>query len=225
MPTRLKKNYPSKPKQKVVQNAYIIICNAHNSSSSFLKQFEDIRKYREAKGTPTDAEQDLLRAMLIFACAGLDSMIKQLVRDTLPIIINKDLGASAMFIQHTKTSIYKDSILNTDLLIRAIVKDSPRDVLIENLVRELTSGSLQSVEEIFRVASFFDIRSNDLTNNPQDFKNIFKIRNQISHEMDIDFKQLNRNRRPRGRDDMIKCTNSIFSLSNIFLDMVDKKLI
>jgi hypothetical protein len=34
------------------------------ASAAFLQQFEDIRKYRQAKGTPTDAEQDLLRAML-----------------------------------------------------------------------------------------------------------------------------------------------------------------
>jgi hypothetical protein len=224
MPHRLKKYYPSKPIHQEIQNAYIIICNAHKASSAFLKQFEDIRMYRKAKGTATDAEQDLLRAMLTFACSGLDSMIKQLVRDALPIVVKKDQGAAAMFVQRTKRAIYKENILNTDLLLQAILTESPKDVLIEDLVRELTSGSLQSIDELFRVASFFNIPSKELIQNPQDIKVIFAIRNQIVHEMDIDFKQRNRNRRPRGRESMIDYTNIIFQVSKGFLEKVDKML-
>ena len=225
MPHRLKKHHPSKPKHQVIQSAYIIICNAQKASAAFLKQFEDIRMYRKAKGTATDAEQDLLRAMLIFACSGLDSMIKQLVRDALPIVVKKNQGAAAMFVQRTKKSIYKENILNTDLLLQAILTDSPKDVLIEDLVRELTSGSLQSVDELFRVASFFNIPSKELIQSPQDLREIFAIRNQIAHEMDIDFNQRNRNRRPRGRDDMIQYTNTVFQVSKVFLEKVDKRLV
>jgi hypothetical protein len=153
MPQRLKQYHPAKPKHQGIQSAYVIICNAHKASAAFLKQFEDIRVYRKAKGTPTDAEQDLMRAMLTFACAGLDSMMKQLVRDTLPTVVKNDEGASVMFVQRSKKTIYKDNTLNADLLLRAILTESPKDVLIEDLVRELTSGSLQSVDELFRVAA------------------------------------------------------------------------
>ena len=224
MPQRLKKCHPSKPKRTMVQSSYIIIRNAHKASSAFLRQFEDIRKYRKAKGTPTDAEQDLLRAMLTFACAGLDSMVKQLVRDALPEVVQKDQGASVMFVQHTKKSIYRENVLNIDLLLQAILTESPKNVLIENLVRELTYGSLQSVDELFRVASFFNIPSKELIDRPQALKNIFGIRNQISHEMDIDFSQRNRNRRPRARDDMIRYTNTVFKVANVFLEKVNNKL-
>jgi len=31
--------------------------------------------------------------MLVFACSGLDSMIKQLIRDALPTVIDKNEGA------------------------------------------------------------------------------------------------------------------------------------
>lgn len=224
MPKRLQKHYPSKPRHIVVQSAYVIICNAHKASSAFLKQFEDIRKYRKARGTATDAEQDLLRAMLTFACAGLDSMVKQLVRDALPKVVIKNQGAAAMFLERTKKSIYKDNVLNTELLLNAILTESPKEVLIENLVWELTSGSLQSVDELFRIASFFDIPSKELIDNPKRLKDIFGIRNQISHEMDIDFSQHNRNRRPRARADMIRHTNMIFKVAKVFLDMVDKRV-
>lgn len=224
MPQRLKKYHSSKHKHKVVQSSYVIIRNSHKASSAFLRQFEDIRKYRKAKGTPTDAEQDLLRAMLTFACAGLDSMAKQLVRDALPEVVKKDKGASSMFVQHTKKSLYRESVLNTDLLLHAILTESPKKILIENLVNDLTRGSLQSVDELFRVASFFNIPSKELIDDPKVLKNVFKIRNQISHEMDIDFSQRNRNRRPRARDDMIQHTNTVFKAANIFLDEVNKKL-
>jgi len=37
----------------------------------------------------TDEEQDLLRAMLVMAAAGLDSMTKQLIRDALPQVVHR----------------------------------------------------------------------------------------------------------------------------------------
>jgi hypothetical protein len=224
MPHRLKKYHPAKPKHEEVLSSYIIICNAHKACSAFLKQFEDIREYRKAKGTPTDAEQDLLRAMLTFACAGLDSMVKQLVRDVLPEVVRKDPGAAAMFLQRTNKILYRENILNINLLLQSIMADSPRDVLLNDLVKELTSGSLQSADELFRVAAHFNIPTKELAQNPNELKRIFGIRNQISHEMDIDFAQTNRHRHPRARDNMINDANVIFSVAKAFLENTDQKL-
>ena len=224
MPNRLKKSLPTKPKHNDLQNAYIIICNSHKSSSALLQQFEDVRKYRKAKGTPTDAEQDLLRAMLVFACAGLDSMVKQLIRDALPSVIEADDGAKTMFIKRTKKAIYKDNVLNVELLLSSIMTDAPRKVLQQDLLRDLTSGSLQSVDELLKAASFFNIPSKSITSKPIDVKQVFVVRNQISHEMDIDFSPNNRNRRPRARSKMIDHVNQIFSVAKAFLHETDKKL-
>jgi hypothetical protein len=224
MPHRLKKYYPSKPKHDAVLTSYNIVCNAHKACSAFLKQFEDIRRYRKAKGTPTDTEQDLLRAMLAFACAGLDSMSKQLVRDVLPELVDRDEGAAAMFFQRTKKALYKDNVLNVELLLRSIMTAAPRNILMSDLVSELTSGCLQSVDELFRVAAYFNIASKDLAANPNDLKRIFHVRNQIAHEMDMDFTQRNRSRRPRARDVMIDDVNVIFSVAKVFLEKTDNKL-
>ena len=82
------KHYPGEPKSgSLHENSQFILCSAHDAASSFLDTFNKVREARQAKGTPTDEEQDLLRAMLLFATAGLDSMVKQLVtdRDTLPL--------------------------------------------------------------------------------------------------------------------------------------------
>lgn len=53
---------------------------------------------------------------------------------------------------------------------------------------------------------------------------IFYVRNQISHEMDIDFTQTNRSRCPRRRDKMISYTNELLKIGKAFLEHVDRKL-
>src|SRR5690349_10645733 len=89
--------FPHVPASSLCQNAYVILCNAHDAASSFLEAFQDVRKARRAKGMPTDEEQDLLRAMLLFASAGLDSLVKQLIRDALPAVLESNEAAAEMF--------------------------------------------------------------------------------------------------------------------------------
>ncbi len=215
-------HYPNKPKSDIVQNAFVILCNSHKASASFLDRFNNSRTKR--RGAPTDNEQDLLRAMLVFASSGIDSMVKQLVRDALPDIIKADPGAMEVFIAKVEKTIYKHQTLDVALLVKAILSDSPRDTLTQKLIQELTAGSLQSVKEIFTVGSYFNIASATLTKNVNKLKTIFHVRNQISHEMDIDFEQTNRSRRPRRRDEMISFTNELFKIGKTFLEQVDKKL-
>ena len=90
-------HYPNAPAADAARNAFTILRSAHAAASSFLDIFEGTRQTRQAKGTPTDEEQDLLRAMLVFAGAGLDSMIKQLVRDALSLTIDRSERAEENF--------------------------------------------------------------------------------------------------------------------------------
>ena len=92
------------------------------------------------------------------------------------------------------------------------------------MVEELTSNSLQSTEELLRVASYFDIPSQEITKDPQKLSDIFLARNQIVHEMDVDLSRTNRNRRSRTRQLILDYTNEIFHISKTFLDEVDKRL-
>ena len=55
---------------------------ARDAASSFLAAFTQSRRARGSpRGTSTDAEQDMLRAALVFAGAGLDAVVKQLLAD------------------------------------------------------------------------------------------------------------------------------------------------
>ena len=87
-----------------------------------------------------------------------------------------------------------------NFLQKSLPERIPATVLIAELVGELTSQSLQSKDQVLRAASFFDIPSNALTPDIRLLDRIFQSRNQISHEMDVDLNQPNRNRRPRGKE-------------------------
>ncbi len=220
---RLFSNFPDEPTSAECQNAYIILSNAHESSGSFLDIFNSTRRAGNARGTPTDEEQDLLRAMLLFAAAGLDSMVKQLVRDALPKVLVTNVGARAMLKGFLARRLKKGDETDYDLMAEIIVDDEPRDRVIQELVVDLTSSSLQSGEQLLRAASFFDVPSNRISEDPRELKRIFGVRNQIAHEMDVDFGQPNRNRRPRARGQLVDNTNELFRVANNFLNEVAAK--
>jgi hypothetical protein len=217
------KHFPATANSTHCSDAHFILCNAHDAASSFLDTFEKVRRARKAKGTPTDEEQDLLRAMLLFATAGLDSMVKQLITDALPSVIEIDIGATEMFKQHVERRSEKDDRLDRRFLADIIADANPRKRLLENLVDDLTSKSLQSTEQLLRAAAFFNIPSASICDNPRNLTTIFNARNQIAHEMDVDFAQPNRSRRPRAKATMTSFANEIFKIADSFLGEVDRK--
>lgn len=223
MSTRFE-HWPNKPQHDFLLNAYSILCSTHEAASSFLDIFESNRKVRKAKGAPTDEEQDLLRAMLVFATSGLDSMVKQLVQEALPRIVRRDAGAAEMFRSHIEKRMQKEDKLDHKFLATILTSRTPQRELINDLVTSLCATSLQSKDQLFKVASFFNIESRTIISDPQLVKDIFDTRNQISHEMDVDFTQTNRSRRPRRKEDMIKYTNVIFKIAETFLNQVGLKL-
>lgn len=223
MTTRFQ-HYPQEPKSPACENARAILCNAHDSASSFLDIFEAVRTSRKAKGVSTDEEQDLLRAMLVFASAGLDSMVKQLVRDALPSTIECDDGAKEMFKEHIERRLNVEERISRKFLANILGDANPRQCLMLQLLADLTAESLQSTDQLLRVAAYFNIPSKKISHNPNGLKEVFRVRNEIGHEMDIDFSQSNRSRRPRAKEKMVGYTNELFGVAAAFLSEVDLKL-
>jgi len=142
--------HPQPPQRDACQDAHVILCNAHDAIRSFLDTFESVRKTRKAKGMPTDEEQDLLRAMILFAGAGLDSMVKQLIRDALPTIIEQDVGATLQFKDYIEKRLRDVEGSSRRFLADILGDRNPRELLFSRLVRDLTSDSLQSAERYLR---------------------------------------------------------------------------
>lgn len=223
MPSRFR-HFPNEPRSTLCQGAYVILCNAHDAASSFLAAFETVRANRNARGMPTDEEQNLLRAMLLFASAGLDSLAKQLIRDALPTVLESNDGAAKMFKTFVERRLRDKDELDHRLLADVIADRQPRARLVSLLVDDLTSRSLQSTEELLKAGAAFDIASNEVTNDPRRLADIFRARNQIAHEMDVDFTRPNRSRRPRARGVMVGHTNEIFRVAGALLVGVDLRI-
>ncbi|MBK6912528.1 MAG: hypothetical protein IPH11_02195 [Ignavibacteriales bacterium] len=166
-------HYPIKPSNQYLLSSYYILCGAHEAASSFLDTFETIRTTRGAKGAPTDVEQNQIRAMLIFSSSGLDSMVKQLVKDSLGLIIEKNEGAQKMFESYIEKRLKKTDELDLKFLSKLFATQQPQIILIQDLVNSICSASLQSKEQLLKVAASFDIPTHEISTDLKNLKKYF----------------------------------------------------
>jgi hypothetical protein len=192
---------PPKPGAPESAPTYQVLCYTHDSTESLLDAFQQVRKTRKAVGTPTDEEQDLLRAMLVFSSAGLDAVAKQLIRDCLLLLVDRSQGVREAFQNYVEKRIRgrgEDSaaagVFDAKFIASAMLAHDATTHLVDVLAADLTSGSLQSVDELKRVAVFLAADPEDIEKNRPSFQAAFHARNQIIHEMDVDFTMKNRNR-------------------------------
>src|SRR5271156_2613930 len=186
---------PPRPGRPELVSSHSILERAFESAEALFDAFHAVRKVREAKGTATDHEQDLLRAAFIFSAAGLDSMVKQLVRDALHLVIAGDGGARKHFRDSRQSRLNRSEPVDLQFLASALAAESPVEHLKAELVRELTSSSLQSKDQLLRVAAYFASGAVEVTQDVNKLQMVFQARNQIAHEMDILLGQPNRGRR------------------------------
>jgi len=207
--------------------AFLILKYAHDSARALLDGLRVVRQERDARrGALTDEEQDLLRAMLIMAASGLDSMTKQVIREVLPVFCRKDTTVLERF----QTFVARQLKSGADghvpggfsgLLARLLTADSVQSASIDEYVENLTSGSLQSTDALFKVVDALGIQNKMIDKDT--LKPIFDARNNIIHTLDIDFEGQRRNRHSRRIGDMIKATNSLLLLAErIYADCEHK---
>lgn len=150
-------------------------------------------------------------------------MIKQLIRDALPKVIDKNEGAEQQFKAFVKKKLSGDPKMGVDLMAISITSKQPRERTLAWFVEELTQDSLQSKDQIFQIAAFFDIPSSMVHKQPHQLADVFKVRNRIIHELDIDFSGTNRKRVPRKRDDMEAHVAQILATAATILSEVDRR--
>ena len=166
----------------------------------------------------TDKEQDLLRSMLVMASAGLDAMVKYLITDTLPTLIGRDERARNSFEKFVGRELNRD----TKLLASVLAAPSPQVRLIEEFVKHLTGGSLQSAESLFEVAAALGADADGLS--IQALKPAFDVRNKIIHELDINLATQQRTRNIRSQTSMITYTRNLFDLAVALIKSVDGRI-
>jgi len=211
---------------KELSDALLIFQNAHSSSLSLFQAFELARQVRGRKrGMTTDQEQDILRAMLVMACAGLDSGLKQLIRDALPLLVKKNSDAQSgleKFVERQVRGDDADYGVNAKYLAKLLASSSPYNRVVETYINALTGDSLQSTEQLFKAINALGLDPKSLRVDRDILKPAFQARNQIIHELDIDLQGERRKRILRGMDEMIGWTNQILSLTGAIIEATDK---
>jgi hypothetical protein len=211
-----------------VYRARLILQHAHESVHALLRAFEIVRSQRGAvRGAATDEEQDLLRAMLVMAGAGLDSMAKQVIRDTMFQLAQIEPSVRSgleTFITRALRGDDEGSAAGHRCLAKVLVADNGRQALVELYSESLTGSSLQSVEELAKTAKALGLQPQAVGINPSVLKPIFALRNKIIHELDINFEHPTRNRESRARAMMIGNSNSLLEVGENLLDGVEDVL-
>jgi hypothetical protein len=226
---------PKSPKSDAAQISYLILKYAHDTAESLLEAYNTVVKGR-GRGAPTHEEQDLLRAMVVFAGAGIDAMTKRLIRDALPVLVETSAETRTRMEQYVARHLRRVPAEGEDVsgepgqsvspqrLARVLLADEPRRGLMDLLTGDLTAGSLQSAAELYRVLGYFGLPNSSIGAKEADLREVFECRNRIIHEMDIDFGQPRRNRRPRRREDMVAYTRILLTASASILEKVDSQL-
>jgi hypothetical protein len=86
MPPKAIRVQGGEPEAAELKRSFQINRYAHASAGSLLAGYNSLGKER-GRGAPSDEQQDLLRAMLLLAGAGLDACTQQVVRDALPEVV------------------------------------------------------------------------------------------------------------------------------------------
>jgi hypothetical protein len=211
-------------------NAQLILQRAHDSAQAFLDAFRTVRDTRGAgQGTTTDEEQDLLRAVLVVAAAGLDSMLKTLIHDGLPSLVKINASVQRGLETFVERQLRGDpagavGFTGHKFLAKIMASDSIRDRLIDEYIQDLTGGSLQSPEELMRTANALGISPDQAGIDATRLHPIFKARNEIVHELDINFNAPRRRRNSRSRDGMVKFATKLLEIGENILAHVEKVL-
>lgn len=193
---------PAAPERPELQNAHVVLAKTRDTVQHFFDMYEDGR--RRTVGAPTDLQQDLLRAALLFAASGVDAVVKHLLREALPIVLDHHDEAHEYFVKQVEQLLIRKQrggeALDAGLMARVLTSASPRSELKETFIRDLTAGSLQSKDELLRSAACFAIKPRDLIDDTHRLDSVFRARNEIAHEMDICVEHSERPRRERAED-------------------------
>jgi hypothetical protein len=202
----------------VLKKSIEILSWTKKSIKNLKKTFQTSRV--GSVGTTTDAEQDILRAMLVFSCAWLDAIFKQVFKDALEKLLDKDSTIKdnlKVFIERN----LKNPDKNVNIMSWYLLSDKPKLYVVDLWKQDLCSSSLQSKWQVVEVHKKMNIVFMDQSVLDQ-LDALFGSRNHIIHEMDMLF--WHKSRRPRKKSDVYKYVDLMLFIWENFLKEVNKKL-
>lgn len=221
----------STPTPKETDRAEIVLKQARLSIKHFRDAFTTVRKERGASGPPTAGEQDLIRASLTFAAAGLDSVIKELIKGSLKALTEKDTEVQKGLEEYARRQLKDDTDgslakNSANFIAKILVSRSPYEQLVENYTLHLTGSSLQSVDQLFKASNALGIKVGVVNTKSSELKTIFEIRNKIIHELDVrfDIKAGQKVRNSRTKKRLDEMSDLLLTVAEQYIEAVNLKL-
>lgn len=168
------------------EKAQRFLAGAFDAVNGVLTSLDTVCAARgRIRGRLTSSEEDLLRAAIVFAGAGLDATVKQLLRHALPVLLDSGSPQAA-----EKLETFALSRVGVDAdprhLARYLTAGNPRTALIEDYVFALTGSSLQSSEEMSNAAGALGVNDKALRSDINALRApFFQARNKVAHELDL----------------------------------------
>jgi hypothetical protein len=179
---------PFEPSGTFVDRAQRFLASAYDSVAAlFDRLYPLVRGQRDARrGRLTHAEQDIFRAAIVFAGAGLDSTLKELVRQAVPLQVERSDEARKKFRDFATSHISGPQGANAKAIAEVMISPDPRGQLLEAYVKQLTGTSLQSVQQVRDTLTALGLgHRQELYREAQKLQQLFEARNQVAHELDL----------------------------------------
>lgn len=203
------------------------LAGAYDSVNGLLDTLDTLRAIRkkaqgDIRGRMPENEADVLRAAVVFTGAGLDATLKQLIRDTLPQLLETSTQAHDKFEAFATDRLGTGEIADAKMIARYLTSSDPRRRLIEDYIYDLTGSSLQSAEEVQLAAGALGIDDGPLRKRITALRPLFVMRNEISHELDLQRleKQGDRSRRTRSMPTTIKQCHEGLEVGQLIVNAV-----
>jgi hypothetical protein len=179
-----------------VRSAQRFLNAAQESVSLTLLNFRLAREFtkaidqKDARGRLSNSEMDLLRSAIVFAGAGLDTSLKELIRCGLPkVIITNELARSKFEDFASEHLGSKRGVIDIAALGAVLTSpDGARGALLKRYARALTGDSLQSAMQVSNASGALGISDSALRKRMTEgstLDQMFRARNQIVHELDL----------------------------------------
>lgn len=185
-------------------------------------------------GKPLDREQDVLRAMLLFACSGLDSSIQNAVCDSLRRVVfeSKIRGEDLMRnkLRDFAASEIEDKQsgnIKAISVVELLLAESPHEALIEKYINSFVGKghSLQSFEALATVCDKIGLNKALCVSRKEELLAAFDVRNSIVHNMDVRFTEGKKpNHIARKKDEIVHHTRVVLQVGLGMLTAINEKL-
>lgn len=123
---------------------------------------------------------DFARSMILFAGAGIDATLKQLLRDCLAACVDASSESRREFETHVERTLKRG---DDRAIARFLVAKDARRALLDDYLASLTSTSLQSYREVAKITSALGVTVTTISREP--LETLFVARNIIAHELDL----------------------------------------